>query len=185
MDLLTVSAQKIYGPKGVGTLYVKRSKSISDILSPIITGGGQEYGLRSGTENISGVVGFARAVSLVAKSREATVERLTKLRLEFETGLKSLSRQVVIHSEKAPRLPHIVSFRLSGVSNEKALIKLDQNGVRLATGPACASRSHNPSHVLLAMSLTERATKESLRVSFGRDTTSKELEVTLKQIKSF
>ncbi len=182
VDLLTISAQKIYGPKGVGALYVKRKKLNPDILSPVITGGGQEYGLRSGTENISGIVGFARAINLAAKLRATATKRLTKLRLEFESGLKSLPREVTIHSEQAPRLPHIVSFRLPGVSNEKALIKLDQAGICLATGPACSSRSHAPSHVLLAMGLTEQAAKESLRASFGRDTDIQAVQATLQVI---
>lgn len=170
VDMLTLSAHKIYGPKGIGVLYASRS------LPPLLTGGGQEFGMRSGTENVPSAVGFAKAVLIADALREKESRRLRALTRRLASRLGSdVKLNSVINSREGASLPHILNIRLR-LPAEILLLELDRAGVGISTGSACASRSHDPSHVLLAMGLSERDAARSVRVSLGRSTRREDID---------
>jgi len=195
VDMLTLSAHKIYGPKGVGCLYVRNLRSPkltanSYKLKAILTGGGQEFGLRSGTENVPAIVGFAKAVSLAAMEREDEVRRVAKLCAQAWARIKKaiptarlngpvLSPKSLVLS----RLPNNLNFYLPKVSGEQILIALDLRGVAISSGSACTARSIDPSHVLLAMGFNRERAKNSLRLTLGRMTKSSDLTTFLKVLR--
>jgi cysteine desulfurase len=185
VDLMTLSAHKIYGPKGIGALYVRDKNN----LSPIIFGGGQEYGLRSGTENIPSIVGFAKAVGLAIKNREKEGKKISALRDYFWNGLKKANSKIKLNGSAKNRLPNILNVNFpacagrSGKSAEDLLIKLDLAGVAISAGSACSARSLEPSYVLRACGLPLNVIKSSLRISLGRFTTREEVSEALKIIK--
>jgi cysteine desulfurase len=162
VDFLTLSAHKIGGPKGIGALYVRDAKTIR----PIITGGGQEFGFRSGTENVPSVVGFGKAVELAMKEREARAQYTQKIRTLVLSELKKIYPRVKIHGDKKYTLPHIVNVQFPGVLAEMLLVALDTEGVAISTGSACSARGTSISHVLRAMGIQESAIRESVRLSF-------------------
>ena len=190
-DLMTISAHKMYGPKGVGALCIN-SKFKSQLLLPIVAGGGQEFGLRSGTENVPLIAGFAKAVELADKNREKEVKRISELKEYFWKGLKRIFPKAEINGPKdlkqAVRLsslraaPHILNVRFPGVSGEEFLIRLDILGIAISAGSACSMRSAKSSHVLEAIGLSLKQAKESLRFSFGSGTTRKEIDEVLSRI---
>ncbi len=190
-DLMTISAHKMYGPKGVGALCVN-SKFKSQLLLPIVTGGGQEFGLRSGTENTPLIAGFAKAVKLAVENRISEAKRVLELKNYFWKGLKKLFPKAEINGPKdlkqAVRLsslraaPHILNVRFPGVSGEEFLIRLDILGIAISAGSACSMRSAKSSHVLEAIGLSLKQAKESLRFSFGSGTTRKEIDEVLSRI---
>ncbi len=188
VDLLTLSAHKIYGPKGIGALYV-RSQPASKLsttnypLSTILTGGGQESGLRSGTENVPCIVGFAKAVGLAAMDREDEAVRVAKLRDQAWVGIKKLFPKAVLNGSIHGRLPNNLNFHLPGVLGEQLLVALDMQGVAVSSGTACTARSTNPSHVVLALGYDEKRAKNSVRISLGRMTAKKEIADFLKELK--
>lgn len=175
-DLLTFNAHKIYGPKGVGALYIRKGVKIS----PLLHGGGQEYGLRSTTENIPGIVGFAKAVELSMREMEAESARLSALRNEFTGFLQSSYDGVYINGHPRNRLPGHLSFSFQGLEGEtiRLLLKLDEMGISVSAGSACSSndKTSNASHVLQAIGLNPLEARGAIRVSFGRYTTARELE---------
>jgi cysteine desulfurase len=172
VDLMTLNAGKCYGPKGVGLLYVRAGVE----LRPLILGGGQEFGLRSGTENVAGVVGFAQALELAEKKRKSEVERLQKLRDDLEKFVGHEFPEAKINGHKKHRLPNILNFSIAGLDGERALFALDQRGVSVATGSACAANKGTRSYVLKAIGLTDAEADGSLRLSLGRPTTTQEIE---------
>lgn len=188
VDLLTLSAHKIYGPKGIGALYV-RSQPASKLsttnypLSTILTGGGQEQGLRSGTENVPCIVGFAKAVGLAVMDREDEAVRVAKLRDQAWVGIKKLFPKAVLNGSIHGRLPNNLNFYLPGVLGEQLLVALDMQGVAVSSGSACTARSTNPSHVVLALGYDEKRAKNSVRISLGRMTTKTEIADFLKELK--
>ncbi|MDO8536746.1 MAG: cysteine desulfurase family protein [bacterium] len=197
VDMLTISGQKIYGPKGTAALYVRANrvqgsgsrviKSLNPsgyTLVPIITGGGQEFGLRSGTENVPAIVGFAEAVRLIAKNREKEGERIAKLRDYFWTELKKIYPRAELNgSEKdSERLPHILNVYFPGYQAEDFLTKLDLAGVAASAGSACRARVVGASYVIDAMGFPARA-KSSIRFSFGRPTRKEDIDTALKIMK--
>lgn len=168
VDLLTLSAHKIYGPKGAGAMYIKSGVP----LGPVLTGGGQEYGLRSGTENVPLVAGLAKAVSLAASLRSKESPRLAKLQKELWQNVKRAAPSARLNGPPLgkDRLPNNLNVYLPGLAADKILTALDLLGVAASAGSACASRATTPSHVLLAMGLGEKRARQSIRFSLGRPT---------------
>ncbi len=200
VDMLTLSAHKICGPKGVGALYVKnyqlgsrRPLKDSDMypIDPLIMGGGQEMGLRSGTENVSYIVGFAKAVELAVLVREKEAKRVAELRNVLLAGLRKIYPALQVNGSLKERLANNINIYMPahtgvpGVSAEELLVRLDLAGVALSSGSACAARSLEASHVLLAMGFDEVRAKNSVRFTLGRQTTKQEVARVLKLIASF
>jgi cysteine desulfurase len=169
VDLMTLNAGKCYGPKQVGMLYVRAGVA----LKPLIYGGGQENGLRSGTENVAGAVGFATALEIAEKKRKTEVKRFEALRADLEKFLLKPPRNdaVIVNGSKKHRLPNILNFSLAGLDGERLVYALDQRGICVATGSACAANKGSGSHVLAAIGLSATEADGSLRVSLGRGTT--------------
>ncbi len=173
VDLLTVSAHKIYGPKGAGALYVRGGAAIE----PLLHGGGQERGRRSGTENVAAIAGFGEAVRLLLPERAAESARLSALRDFLLFSLRAALPGVVLNGpEGAGRLPNNLNLSLPGLDAETLLLALDRAGVSASSGSACASGSIEPSHVLTAMGLPDDRIKSALRLTLGRGTTQEQLE---------
>lgn len=177
-DLLSLSAHKIYGPKGVGALYVKAGTKVS----PILFGGTQERERRPGTENVPGVVGFGRAAQLVEELREADFARLTYLRDIFIERLLAVIPDIRLNGPRAGRLPNNVNISIAGVDGAAVLMSLDRAGIAASSGSACSSGSIEPSHVLKAIGLPDDLAASGVRFSLGRDTTEEELEETVETL---
>ncbi len=167
VDMLTLSAHKFYGPKGCGALYIKSGVK----MRGLIVGGEQERGLRGGTTNVPAVVGMATAYRRLVESLEGEQKKLSELRALFLGELADLDG-VTVNGEG---LPSLLNLRFAGVSNVDFVYAMDLKGVSVAAGAACASASIKPSHVLLAMGLTEAQAKECVRFSFGKQTTTEEV----------
>ena len=171
VDLLTLNGAKMYGPKQTGILYVSSSVN----LRPIVRGGGQERGLRSGTENVAGIIGFAKALEIAQKKRKTEVERLHGLRQKMINIFQSEFDDIIILNNPKHQAPHILTIAWSGLDAERALFALEANNILVATGSACAANKDSRSHVLTALGLKPDIIDGSLRLSFGRQTTSKEI----------
>jgi len=172
VDLLTVSAHKLYGPKGVGALYVRSGTR----LEPLLYGGGHERRLRSGTENVPGIVGFAAALRLAVDELERTARHVAALRDRLVKGVLERVPEVRYLGHPQRRLPGNAAFAVRYVEGEAMLLGLDQHGIAVSTGSACAAGSLEPSHVLLAMGLRPDEAHGSLRVTLGRENTEAEVE---------
>ena len=164
VDLLTLSAAKVYGPKQVGLLWIRPGVK----LRPNIVGGGQEAGLRSGTENVAGVVGFATALELAAKRRSGEVKRLRGLRDTLVKKLLAAFPDMIISSDQKKSLVNFLNISFPGVDAERLVFLLEARGVLVATGSACAANSGTRSHVLAAIGLSDAVIDGSLRLTFGR-----------------
>jgi cysteine desulfurase len=169
-DLLTLSAHKLAGPKGIGALFIRDGVSVL----PLTHGGGQERQIRPGTENVAAAVGMAVAAELSAREQEEEYERLSALRDELERGLLAAVTDLIVHGGEAPRLPHILNCSLPGADAEGLLIALDLEGIAVSGASACQSGSTSPSHVLAAMGRAEPDTA-AVRFSMGRPTTAAEV----------
>ncbi|MDI6734496.1 MAG: cysteine desulfurase family protein [Patescibacteria group bacterium] len=180
VDFLTLSAHKIYGPKGIGLLWAKNLKH--SFLVPIITGGGQEFGFRAGTENVPLIVGFSKAVSLVVDKKRREAVRMKKLHDFFCRGIKKISGKIeILNRYKA--LPNIISVYFPSFSAQDMLIKLDQHGISVSSGSACSSRSLEKSYVFSALGFEEKKILGSVRFSFGRFTTLNDLKETIRRLR--
>ena len=166
---MTLSAHKIYGPKGAGALVL--DKRIE--LKPLISGGGHEQGLRSGTENVPGIVGFGVACELAAGRLRDLAPRLESLRGQLEQGLRGMGAEVF--GAAATRLPNTSYFAFSGIEGETLVIELDKAGFAVASGAACSSTSSEPSATLLAMGVAPEVARGAVRLSLGKDNTSAEV----------
>jgi cysteine desulfurase len=177
VDLLTLSAHKIYGPKGVGVLYIKEGTPIA----PLITGGSHEWKLRAGTENVAGIVGMGEAIAKI-KNTKTEFRKMEILRNRLINGVLENVQGSKINGSKRPeeRLPSIVNLSFLGVEGESLVITLDEEGIAVSTGSACTSTALMPSHVLIAMGLPELDAQSSLRISMGRYTTIKEIDQFIK-----
>ena len=175
VDLLTASSHKIYGPKGVGFLFIREGVEIE----PLLHGGGHEFGLRSSTVNVAGIVGFAEAAEIARKEMKMEAERLTKLRRKLERGVLKIKNSH-LNGHPIKRLPNISNFWFDFIEGEALVMYLDQKGIAASTGSACSSESLEPSHVLLAIGLKPHQAQGSLRLSIGRFTTKKEVDYVLK-----
>lgn len=201
VDLMTLSAHKIYGPKGIGALYSRgtrcqalgarneKNKLLGPNaygLAPITTGGGQEFGLRSGTENVPAIVGFAKATELAMDLRESERKRISKLASYFWRKLKKIYPEVELNPNRnlqtTKYLPNILNISFPGHSAEDLLIKFDMAGIAVSAGSACSVRSARPSHVLQALDLPTERIKSSIRFSFGKFTTKKDVSESVKRI---
>lgn len=178
VDLLTLSAHKIYGPKGIGALYVRRGTP----LEPLIKGGGQERGLRAGTENVPFIVGFAEAIRLAQKRREQSVKKIGRLRDQLLEGILEGISGTLLNGSRNRRLPNNVNISFRGIEGEVLLMALDEQGIAVSTGSACASRSLKPSHVLKAIGVDPNQ-GGALRFSLGRHTTGEEIKYAIKAVK--
>ena len=166
VDLLSFSAHKFYGPKGVGGLFVRKGVR----LVPQITGGGQERNRRSGTENVAAIVGMARALELAVEEIPIELPRLQALRNELIAGVLDSIPCSRLNGHPTLRLPHNANFSFRGIEGESLLLQLDLNGIAASSGSACSSGSLEPSHVLLALSLDYELAIGSLRITLGRFT---------------
>jgi cysteine desulfurase len=178
VDLLSLSAHKFYGPKGVGVLYVRRGTA----LEPLIVGGAQEHGLRAGTENVAGIAGLAAALTLAESERPVTAPRLAALRDRLEAGVVAAVPDVVVNGAGARRLPGILSVAFGGVPSDALLIRLDLEGIAASAGSACAAGSLEPSHVVAALGLGERYALGVVRFSLGRDTSAAEIDAVIRRL---
>jgi cysteine desulfurase len=178
-DLLALSAHKLYGPKGVGALFVRR-RNPRVRLVPLIPGGGQENGLRSGTLNVPGIVGLGQAAVLAAERLDEDRTRLARLRDRFEKGVRTRVGGVQVNGGGAPRLPNTTNLRFDGVTTAKLLPAL--RGIAASTGSACQVKTAQPSHVLTAMGLSREESFASLRFSLGRPTTAAAVDAALEEI---
>ncbi|NLW16568.1 MAG: cysteine desulfurase NifS [Firmicutes bacterium] len=174
VDLLSLSGHKIYGPKGIGALYVRRGTRVR----PIMFGGGQERKLRPGTENVAGIVGLAKAVELAMAEREERVKEMTRLRDKLIDGLLAVPH-VTLNGHREKRLPGNVNISVKYVEGESLILSLDLRGIAVSSGSACTSGSLEPSHVLIAMGLDHLQAHGSLRLTLGRDTTDEDIDYVL------
>ncbi|MEO5499115.1 MAG: cysteine desulfurase family protein, partial [Candidatus Saccharimonadales bacterium] len=172
VDLLSLNAAKCYGPKQVGLLWVNTQVQ----LKPLIVGGGQERGLRSGTENVAGIVGFALALRLAEKHRRGVTEQLQKLRDQLQRGLIEAIPELVVNGSKKKRSPGHLNVSLDGLDAERVVFHLDSKGVMVATGAACAANKGTRSTVLTAIGLSDSLADGSLRFSLGRQTTKQQID---------
>lgn len=170
INFLSLSAHKIGGPKGVGALIV--DKSIQ--LNPLLRGGGQEKGMRGGTENVAAIVGFGAAAEIALNNLQENVQNLSRLKQRLEQGLKKLPA-VTIFSEHVERLPNTLMFGIAGTDGEMTVMELDRKGIAVSSGSACSSQDKDPSHVLMAMGIASDLARSAIRVSLGPDNTSEEI----------
>jgi cysteine desulfurase NifS len=176
IDLLTVSAHKVHGPKGIGAIYLRQGIDIE----PLIHGGGQEWGLRAGTENVAGIVGFGRACELARRRLEAGENaRLSTLRDRLAAGIGKIIPGARINGEGATRLPNTLNMILPAIRGESLVLLLDRHGLRFSSGSACKSGNPEPSPALLAMGLSREEAHCSVRFSLGPANTEEDIDYTL------
>lgn len=179
VDLMTMAAHKMYGPKGVGALYVRKGVR----LAPLVHGGGQEFGLRSGTENTPGLVGFGAAAELAMKRMAGgEIEEERRLRDRLIEGVLSRIEDVTLTGHRFLRLPFHASFCIRYIEGEAMLLRLDFAGIGASSGSACTSGSLEPSYVLLAMGLDHATAHGSLRLTLGKDTSEGDIDYILETL---
>ncbi len=172
VDLLSISAHKLYGPKGIGALYIKKGTR----LASFIHGGEQERRQRAGTENTPAIVGFGKAVEIVAEEMTDERTRLSHLRDKFTKGLVKQIEQIQLNGHPTERLPNNVNVTIDGTRANLVLLNLEVEGIYASTGSACSSSNPEPSHVLLALGLSPEQARSSLRFTLGRGTTEDDIE---------
>jgi cysteine desulfurase len=176
VDMMTINAHKINGSKGVGALYVRKGVP----LTPLLHGGGQERGMRSGTENIAGIVGFAKAAELSLAARQK--QTLSPLRDRLIEGLLAIKGTKLNGPKGEKRLCNNANISFLGVEGEAIVASLDQEGIRCSTGSACSEASLEPSHVLVALGLPPEYSNGSLRLTLSRFTTEEEIEYAIERL---
>jgi cysteine desulfurase len=179
VDLLSISAHKIYGPKGIGALYVRSGLEIN----PMTFGGSQEHMLRAGTENVIGIVGLGTAINLVRQYRADERDRLSSLRKYLINGLQSICPSTIVNGLDEKVSPHILSISFIGYDAEMIIIRLNDKGIAVSLGSACNSKSIEPSHVLTAMKLSPEQIDSTLRISLGMPTTQDEIDLFVEAVK--
>ena len=172
VDLMSISAHKLYGPKGVGALYIRKGTKIA----PIMHGGGQERGRRSGTENTTAIIGFGRAAEIAGRDMAAEARRLKQLRDRLIKGILEGIDSSRLNGHPQKRLPNNVNISFDFVEGESIVLNLDLKGICASTGSACSSSSLEPSHVLLALGIPPQQAHGSLRLTLGRWTTDEEVD---------
>ncbi len=175
VDLLSMSAHKIYGPKGVGALYIRKGTRIA----PFMTGGAQESSRRAGTENIAGIVGFGKAAELAVCEQQEQFEKLTLLRDRLMQGILNTIPYTRLNGHPTLRLPHNVNISFEFIEGESILLNLDMKGICASSGSACTSGSLDPSHVLLAIGLPHEIAHGSLRLTLGRENSQEDVDYVL------
>jgi len=179
-ELLTISGHKFGGPKGVGVL----KKSSALFLEPLLHGGGQEFGLRSGTSNVAGAIGLAAALHTAEQQRQDSVRHLQKLRDHLITGILDTKPDAILTGSATARLPHHASFCFPGVSGESVLLDLEARGIACSSGSACAAGSQEPSPVLMAMGYKAELAETAVRFTLGIENTAEEIETVLDYFRS-
>jgi cysteine desulfurase NifS len=179
VDLLSISAHKLYGPKGVGALYIRKGVRID----PLFHGGGHEKGMRPGTENIPGIVGLGKACQLAEENLDKNMEYVASLRDQLIKGVLGSIEQSYLNGHPTKRLPNNANFRFSSIEGESLILQLDFNGINASTGSACSSNKLEPSHVLMAIGLEEVDAHGSLRISLGKENTHEDVDSSIVAIK--
>jgi cysteine desulfurase len=179
VDLLSLNGGKIYGPKQSGALYVKTGV----VLKPLISGGGQERGLRSGTESVVNIIGLAAALDLVQKTKSEQSEKLRALQRMFITGVMESNPNAILNGSRKNRLPNNIHITFPGSDNERLMMELDEQGILCAAGSACSASSEEPSHVLKAIGVSDEMAQQSLRFTMGRGTTDPEVETVIRVLR--
>lgn len=179
VDMLSISAHKLYGPKGIGALYIRKGTR----LDPLLHGGGHERGIRPGTENISGVVGLGKACQLAEENLEVSMKQISNLRDKLIEGVLEQIDQSYLNGHPTQRLPNNANFRFSSIEGESLVLQLDAKGIASSTGSACSSKKLEPSHVLMAIGLKEVDAHGSLRLSLGKENTEEEIDYVIESIK--
>ena len=172
VDLLAISGHKLYGPKGVGALYVRKGTRIAALMH----GGGQERGLRSSTENVPGIVGLGQAAEIAQAEMGAEAGHLTRLRDRLVEGFIERIPQIRLNGHPTRRLPNNVNVSVASVEGESVAVSLDLEGIAVSTGSACSSETMEPSHVLTAMGVPVELARGSVRFSLGRENTDAEID---------
>ena len=177
IDLLTASSHKIYGPKGVGLLYVRKGVKLESILH----GGSQESRLRAGTENVAGIVGFAKAAEIAGEEMSSEARKLASLRDRLIKGVLKIPRSH-LNGHPKERLFGNAHFRFDGIEGEALILRLDSIGIEASTGSACSSRELEPSHVLTSIGLRAEQAHGSLRITLGRSTTKEDVDYVIREL---
>jgi cysteine desulfurase len=179
IDLLSISSHKLYGPKGIGALYIKNGI----VIDPVILGGGQEGGLRSGTENVANIVGFGKACEIAKNNLLENMTHMKKLRDSLVKKVINEIPEVTLNGHPETRLPNNAHFTFLGVNGEDLIIKLDEHGIAASTGSACSVNTQKASHVLQAMDFSHEQITGSLRLTIGIFNDQKEIEQTVDVLK--
>ncbi len=179
VDLMTLSSHKIYGPKGIAGLYVRKGVNIKPL---IFGGGGGQNKLRSGTENVPGIVGFAEALMIASKEKDREGARIKELRDKLQKGIIKYVPKVILNGHQEKRLPNFLNISILDVEGEALLLYLDRKGICANTGSACNSQSLEPSHVIIALGRPYEYAHGSLRFSLGKYTTAASVEYILKHL---
>ena len=179
VDMLSLSAHKLYGPKGIGALYIKKGVR----LEPILHGGGHEKGIRPGTENITGIVGLGKACQIAEENLEDTMQYVTSLRNEIIEKVLSEVEESYLNGHPTKRLPNNINFRFTSIEGESLVLHLDSKGIASSTGSACSSKKLEPSHVLMALGLEEVDAHGSLRLTLGKENMKEEIDYIVKSVK--
>jgi cysteine desulfurase len=179
IDLMSFSAHKLYGPKGIGALYIRKGIRIQNLMD----GGAQERKRRPGTENVPGIIGFGKAVELSAANFEATNAKLTNLRDKMIADIEATIPYIRLNGHRTQRHPGNVNFCFEFIEGESLLLSLDLVGIAGSSGSACTSGSLDPSHVLMAIGLTHEIAHGSLRLSLGESTTEEDVNYTVEQLR--
>jgi len=178
IDLMTLSSNDIYGPKGIGVLYIKTGVK----LNPTIIGGGQERGKRSGSENIPGIVGMAKAAEIMQKEMDKEVERLLGYRNKLIKNILEKIPRAYLNGHPEERLPNNVNLRFDGIEGESLLLSLNDKQISVSTGSACSSKTLEPSHTLIALGLLHEEAHGSLELTVGRFNTNNDVEAVIKAL---
>ena len=181
IDMLSLSAHKINGPKGVGALYVKKGINFDSIIN----GGGQEKGKRSGTENVAGIIGLGKACEIAKKQMNNHMAKLKELRNYFIKQVEKDIPNAKLNGSRENRLPGNANFSFKNADSQELLFKLDSKGICVSSGSACSSGNSNPSHVLIAIGLPQELAQGTIRFTFGEDNTKEDIDYLLENLKEF
>ena len=179
VDMLSLSSHKLYGPKGIGALYIKKGVRIE----PLMYGGGHERGFRPGTENIPGIVGLGKACSIASQNLESNARKLTNLRDKLIDAVLEQNKDSYLNGHRTKRLPNNANFRFDAIEGESLILNLDFKGIAASTGSACSSTKLEASHVLLAIGLEKEEAHGSLRISLGIENTEEDIDYAITAIK--
>ena len=178
IDLLSISAHKFFGPKGIGALYIRKGIRLDNLIA----GGGQERGKRAGTENVAGIVGMGKAIELANENLEVHIEKLTALRDYLINKIENNFKYIKLNGHRTERLPGNVNFSFEFIEGESLLLMLDMNGIAASSGSACTSGALDPSHVLLAIGLSHEIAHGSLRLSLSEFNTEEEVDFVVEKL---
>jgi cysteine desulfurase len=180
INYLTISAHKMYGPKGIGALFIKKETP----FEAMVIGGRQEYGRRGGTENVPGIIGFGKAAEVIRTETGKRKEKITRLRDNLESRIKEKIPHIRIYGENSERLPNTTSIGLDGVDSDAMVAYLDTQGICVSSGSACMAQALAPSHVILAMTQSRDRANETLRLSLSHFNYEKEMDIVAEKMLS-